>query len=184
METILKSTQVLMEKSIALFKQEIAKIRSGRASLSILDDVKVDYYGNVVPLNQVATLNTPDPRMITIQPWEPKMISEIEKALLKASLGLNPTNDGKMVRLAVPSPTEERRKELVKIAKKYGEDAKVAVRMERRTANDQIKKLHDKKELSDDDFKKGQDKIQKLTDDYVKKIDDLLTHKEKDIMSL
>ena len=184
METIFKNAQVLMEKSLALCKQELAKLRSGRASLSILDDVKVDYYGNMVPLNQVGTLNVPDPRMITIHPWEPKIISEIEKAVMKAGLGLTPTNDGKLVRLSIPSPTEERRKELVKISKKYGEDGKVAIRMERRDANDHLKKIHDKKEISDDDFKKGQEKIQKLTDDYVKKIDELLAHKEKDILLL
>ncbi len=184
MENILKNTQTLMEKSLALFKQELAKIRSGRASLSILDDVKIDYYGTPTPLNQVGTLNTPDPKMITIHPWEAKIIPEIEKAILKAGLGLTPTNDGKLVRLAIPALNEERRKEFVKMAKKYAEDAKVAVRLERRDANEHLKKLHDKKELNDDDFKRGEVRVQKLTDDHVAKIDQLLEHKEKDILSL
>lgn len=173
-----------MEKSLALYKQELVKIRTGRASVSILDDVKVDYYGTLTPLNQVGTLSTPDPKMITIHPWESKLIPEIEKAILKASLGLNPTNDGKLVRLSIPALNEERRKELVKIAKKHAEDAKVAIRMERRDANEHLKKLHDKKELNDDDFKRGEARVQKLTDEYVAKIDQLLEHKEKDILSL
>lgn len=184
MEAILKETQVQMEKSLNVLKQELGRIRAGRASLSILDEVRVDYYGNLTPLNQVATLNTPDPKLITIQPWEPKLIPEIEKAIQKSGIGLNPSNDGKLVRLPIPALNEERRKELVKLIKKQAEECRVAIRMVRRDGNDHLKKKHDGKELSDDDFKKGQERIQKLTDDAILKVDQLFEHKEKDIMSV
>ncbi|MBI5299067.1 MAG: ribosome recycling factor [Deltaproteobacteria bacterium] len=180
MENIIKETQVHMEKALTLFKQELGKVRAGRASLSILDDVKVDYYGTLTPLNQVATLNIPEPRMITIAPWESKIISEIEKAIQKASLGLNPSNDGKIVRLSIPPLNEERRKDLVKIVKKHAEECRVALRLVRRDSNEHLKA----KELSEDELKKGQERVQKMTDEYVQKVDQLVQHKEKDIMSV
>lgn len=184
METLIKETQAQMEKTVHIFKQEMAKVRAGRASLSILDDVKVDYYGVPTPLNQVATLNIPEPKMITIAPWESKLIPEIEKGILKASLGLNPSNDGKIVRLSIPALNEERRKELVKLIKKHAEESRIALRLIRRDANENLKKRHDSKELSEDDFKKAQERVQKTTDDYVKKVDELVAHKEKDILSV
>ena len=184
MEAILKETQGHMEKELNLLKQELSKVRAGRASLSILDEVKVDYYGTPSHLNQVGTLNIPDPKMITIQPWEPRLIPEIEKAILKAGVGSNPSNDGRVVRLPIPALNEERRKELVKLIKKSAEESKVKTRLIRRDANDHLKKKQDAKEISEDDFKKGQERIQKLTDDAIKKIDELFDHKEKDIMSI
>lgn len=184
MEAILKDTQVKMEKTLGSLKQELASIRTGRASLSILDEIRVDYYGAPTPLNQVANLSTPDAKMIVINPWEKHLISEIEKAILKSGIGLNPSNDGKIIRLPIPSLTEERRKDLVKVAKKYAEDGKVALRLVRRDANEFAKRKHDAKEFSDDDFKRLQTQIQKLTDDYVAKADQLLAHKEKDILSV
>lgn len=184
MEAILKNTHDKMEKGLASVKQELGSIRTGRASLSILDEVKVDYYGTLTPLNQVATLNTPDPKLITIHPWEPRLISEIEKAIQKSGIGLTPSNDGKIIRLPIPNLTEERRKELVKLAKKYVEEGKVALRMVRRDANEEAKKKHDAKEISDDDLKRVQHQIQKFTDDYSLKADQLLSHKEKDILSV
>ena len=173
-----------MDKTLNVFKQELTRIRTGRASLSVLDEVRVDYYGTPTPLNQVATLNIPDPKMITIHPWESKLIPEIEKAILKSSVGLNPSNDGKIVRLPIPSLNEERRKDLAKIVKKHAEECRVAIRMLRRDANDRVKKMSDAKQISEDDLKKGHEKTQKITDEYMVKIDQLVEHKEKDIMSV
>lgn len=173
-----------MEKALSTLKQELASIRTGMASLAILDGVRVEYYGTPTPLNQVATLNIPDPRMITIQPWEAKIIPDIEKAILQAGIGLTPSNDGKLVRLPIPSLNEERRKEYVKLAKKHAEEGRVAVRMIRRDANEQFKEAQEAKSISEDDFKKGQTQIQKLTDETIAKIDELVAHKEKAIMSV
>lgn len=181
---LLKDAKVRMRKAIDLLNLEIAKVRTGRASLSILDDVRVDYYGNPTPLNQVATLNTPDPRMITIQPWELNLIANIEKAILKADIGLNPTNDGKIIRLPVPALNEERRKELARFIKKHGEDSKVAVRNVRRDANEHLKKLEKEDRVSEDDIKKAQVDVQKLTDDFIKEIDEVVAKKEKEIMTV
>lgn len=184
MENIYKEALNHMEKALTTMKQEIVKIRTGRASLSILDEVKVDYYGNLTPLNQIATLSTPDSKLITIQPWEPRLIPDVEKAILKSGVGLTPSNDGKIIRLPIPSLNEERRKELVKLVKKHAEESRVAIRMIRRDANDHLKKKEEAKEISEDDFRKGGERIQKLTDDYMKKIDELVQHKEKDILSI
>lgn len=184
METIFKQAQSEMEKSLAVFKQELGKIRTGRATLSILDGVRVDYYGTSTPLNQVATLNIPEAKMITIHPWEAKIIPEIERGILKAGLGLTPTNDGKLIRLSIPALNEERRKDLVKIIKKHAEECRVAMRMARRDANAHLKKKQEKREISEDDLKKGETHIQKITDDYSVKIDQLVEHKEKDILSV
>ncbi|MBW2451296.1 MAG: ribosome recycling factor [Deltaproteobacteria bacterium] len=173
-----------MNKSLDALKRELGKVRTGRASLSIIDDVKVDYYGTPTPLNQVGTLAVPEPRMITIQPWEKNLIPEIEKAILKADLGLNPASDGQLVRLVFPPVTEERRKEMVKQVKRIGEDAKIAVRNSRRDANDALKKLEKDKEISEDELKRAEKDVQDLTDSFVEKVDQIVAEKEKDLMEI
>ncbi len=183
-DALLKDAKIRMGKAIEVLRHELAKMRTGRASLSILDDVKVEYYGNPTPLNQVATLGTPDPRLITIQPWESNLIPEIEKALQKADLGMNPTSDGKLIRLPIPALTEERRKDLVKHAKKHGEESKVAVRNIRRDANEHLKKLEKEEHVSEDEIKKAQGDVQKMTDEYTKETDEIVDMKEKEIMTV
>lgn len=175
-----------MSKALETLRKEFATLRTGRASLGILDGIMIDYYGTPTPINQVANMAVPDPRTITIQPWEAKMLGEIEKAILKSDVGLTPGNDGKIIRLTIPPLTEERRQQIVKHAKKLSEDARVAVRNIRRDVNDEIKKKSKDKEahVSEDETKKLQDEIQKTTDAYVKKIDDLLAHKETEIMTV
>ena len=181
-----KKAEEKMNKALEMLRKEFAAVRTGRASLGILDGILVDYYGTPTPLNQAANLAVPDPRQITIQPWEPKMLGEIEKAILKSDVGITPTNDGKLIRLSIPSLTEERRQQIVKHAKKLAEDARVAVRNVRRDINEEIKKRGKDKEahISEDETKKLQDEIQKSTDLYIKKIDELLAHKEKEIMTV
>jgi len=173
-----------MDRAMETLKMELSKMRTGRASTSILDDVRVEYYGQNVPLNQVSTLGVPDARLITIQPWEAGMVSVIAKAILKSGPGLNPNHDGKVIKLPIPPLNEERRKELVKYIKKLGEDSKVSIRNIRRDANEHIKKLEKSEHASEDDIKKGEKEIQKLTDDHIKLIDDTVTHKEKEIMTI
>ncbi|MCX8070052.1 MAG: ribosome recycling factor [Thermodesulfovibrionales bacterium] len=173
-----------MKLVLESLKKDYASIRTGRASLALLDGIMVDYYGTKTPLNQVASLGIPDPRQITIQPWESKIMSEIEKAILKSDLGLMPTNDGKIIRINIPHLTEERRKELVKVAKKRLEEAKVAIRNIRRDINEEIKKEEKEKKISEDDAKKLLDEIQKLTDSYIEKSDEILKHKENEIMEV
>lgn len=173
-----------MDHSIEALKKEFASVRTGRASLALLDGIKVDYYGTPTPLQQVASLSVPESRQIAIQPWNQKIISDIEKAIMKSDLGLTPTNDGKVIRINIPLLTEERRKQLVKVVRKNSEDAKVAIRNIRRDVNDEIKKLEKEKHLSEDDTKNSLDEIQKFTDSYVKKIDEILMHKEKEIMEV
>jgi|SRR5208283_745837 len=181
-----KKAEDKMNKALEVLRKEFAAVRTGRASLGILDGIMVDYYGTPTPLNQVANMAVPDPRQITIQPWEPKKLGEIEKAILKSDVGITPTNDGKLIRLTIPPLTEERRQQIVKHAKKLAEDARIAVRNVRRDVNDEIKKKTKVKEahVSEDETKKLQDEIQKSTDNYVKKIDELLLHKEKEIMTV
>lgn len=173
-----------MDKSIDALKKELARIRTGRASTNLLDDVRIDYYGTPTPLNQVGTLTVPEPRLITIQPWERNLIPEIEKAILKSDLGLNPSSDGQLVRIAIPPLTEDRRKEMVKLTKRIGEDAKIAVRNVRREANENLKKLEKDKEISEDELKRGEKEIQDLTDGFVKKIDEIVSIKEKEVMEI
>ncbi len=173
-----------MDSALETLKKEFASIRTGRASLALLDGIKVDYYGTLTPLQQLASLSIPDSRQIAIQPWEQKIISDIEKAIMKSDLGLTPTNDGKVIRINIPALTEERRKQLVKVVKKNAEDSKVVIRNIRRDTNEDIKKLEKEKHLSEDDTKKSLDEIQKLTDSYIKKIDEMLLHKEKEIMEV
>ncbi len=181
-----KKAEEKMNKGLEILRKEFATIRTGRASLGILDGITVDYYGTPTPLSQVANMSVPDPRQILIQPWEAKMLGEIEKALLKSDVGITPTNDGKVIRLTIPPLTEERRQQIVKHAKKLAEDARVAIRNIRRDVNDEIKKKSKDKDahVSEDATKKLQDEIQKSTDAYIKKIDDLLAHKEKEIMTV
>jgi ribosome recycling factor len=173
-----------MDKSLEAFKQELTKIRTGRASLSLLDGIKVEAYGSSMPLNQVGTLTIPESRQIVIQPWDPQVMAGIEKAILKSELGLTPVNDGKVIRINIPQLTEERRKELVKIVKKFAEEYRVAVRNHRRDANDTLKKQKKNKEISEDDQFKLQDEAQKETDSYIAKIDAVAAEKEKEVMEV
>ena len=176
--------QEKMTKTVNALKNDLVKVRTGRASPSLLDGVRVDYYGSPTPLSQVASVSCPEPRLIQIQPWEAGLIPQIEKAILVADLGLNPQNDGKMVRVPLPPLTEERRKDLVKQIKKQGEECKVAIRNERRNANDELKKLEKDSAITQDENKKSQELVQKKTDDFVAEVDKLIVAKEKEIMSV
>ena len=173
-----------MDKSLDAFKQELSKIRTGRASLSLLDGIKAEAYGSSMPLNQVATLTIPESRQIVIQPWDPQVMSSIEKAILKSELGLTPVNDGKVIRINIPQLTEERRKDLVKIVKKIAEEYRVAVRNHRREAIDSLKKQKKNKEISEDEQFKLQDEAQKETDSYIAKIDEVAAEKENEVMEV
>jgi ribosome recycling factor len=184
MRDTVKRTKAHMDKAVEVLRDELKTLRTGRASLGILDPVRVDYYGTPTPLNQVANLSVPDPTLIVIQPWDLSLISAIEHAIQKANLGLNPMNDGKAIKLPVPSPTQERRKELVKVAHEYGERARTAVRNVRREGNDELRKLEKEKTISEDDMHRGLDEVQKLTDEHIKHIGDVLAAKETEIMEV
>jgi ribosome recycling factor len=184
MRETVKKTKAHMDKAVEVLRDELKTLRTGRASLGILDAVRVDYYGTPTPLNQVANLSVPDPTLIVIQPWDQTLISAIEHAIQKANLGLNPMNDGKVIKLPVPSPTQERRKELVKIAHDYAERARTAVRNVRRDGNDELRKQEKDKAFSEDDMHRGLDEVQKLTDEHIKLISDVLAAKEKEIMEV
>lgn len=173
-----------MDKSLDAFKQELSKIRTGRASLSLLEGIKAEAYGSSMPLNQVATLTIPESRQIVIQPWDPQVMSSIEKAILKSELGLTPVNDGKVIRINIPQLTEERRRDLVKIVKKIAEEYRVAVRNHRRDAIDSLKKQKKNKEISEDEQFKLQDEAQKETDSYIAKIDEVAAEKENEVMEV
>ena len=184
MEALVKDTSARMERSIEAFRKELGKVRTGRASFSLLDGVKVDYYGTPTPLQQVGTLSVPESRLITVTPWDTKLIGPIEKAIQGSGLGLNPSSDGKTVRIPIPPLTEERRRELAKVVRKMGEDARVAVRNVRREAIEKLKDREKKKEVSEDVVKRGQERIQKETDAHVKKIDEILKSKEQEILEV
>ncbi|RQD68265.1 ribosome recycling factor [Desulfonatronovibrio magnus] len=184
MQEVLKDCKSRMKKAIATLEKEFSKLRTGRASTGLLDDVLVDYYGTLTPLNQLASISIPDSRTISIQPWDRNAFAGVEKAIMKSDLGLNPVNDGKVIRINIPPLTEERRKDLVKLAKKYSEDTKVAVRNVRRDANETLKKMKNSKELTEDDMHKGQDEVQKITDSFVEQADQVLAEKEKEIMEI
>lgn len=185
METkVYDETKIRMQKALDAFRHELSKLRTGRASISILDGVRAEYYGTLTPLNQLATMGTPDPRTIVIQPWDHAALQPIEKAIQKSDLGLNPLNDGKLLRLPIPPLNEERRRDLVKVIKKHGEECKVSIRNSRRDSLALLKKMKDESKITEDDLKKGQDRIQKLTDDFIKMIDEASAHKEKDIMEV
>ena len=171
-----------MGKSIDALKSEFKKVRTGRASLSILDDIRADYYGTLTPLNQMASLSVPESRLITIQPWDVSVIKDIEKAILKSDLGLTPSNDGKLIRISIPPLTEERRKQLGKLVHKKSEEHKVAVRNIRRDSNDLLKGLKKDGDISEDDAFRAQDQVQKITDKYIKLIDDISKEKETEIL--
>ncbi|WP_312353529.1 ribosome recycling factor [Aminipila sp.] len=173
-----------MSKTISVLKEELNTVRAGRANPALLDKVTVDYYGSPTPLKNLANISAPEPRTLLISPFDPKSISDIEKAINAANLGMNPSNDGKIIRMGVPQLTEERRKELSKSVKKYGEDAKIAVRNERRDANDELKKQEKAGEITEDDLKKQLDQIQKKIDKAVKDIDDIIAAKEKEILEV
>lgn len=182
-QAIKKDAEERMEKALAALKRDLASLRAGRAAPALLDRVQVEYYGAPTPLNQVANINSPDPRTLMIQPWDKTLIGAIEKAILKSDLGFNPSNDGMAIRISMPMLTEERRAELVKTTKKYGEEAKVAIRNIRRDANDEIKKL-EKSEISEDESRRHQEGIQKLTDKNIGEVDKILALKEKEIMEV
>ncbi len=179
-----KTLQDKMEKTIIVLKHELSALRAGRANPSLLDRISVEYYGAVTPLNQLANIAAPEPRILTISPWDPKSIPAIEKAILKSDLSINPSNDGKIIRLVIPQLTEERRRDLVKIIKRLGEESKVAVRNIRRDANEQIKKLKKDGEMSEDELKKFEVDIQKITDKFIVETDKAVEAKEKEIMEV
>jgi ribosome recycling factor len=173
-----------MEAALEHLKRDLAGLRTGRASVALLDGIRVDYYGTMTPLKQVANISTPEARLITIQPWEPSLIKEIEKSMSSSGLGVTPSNDGKIIRIPLPPLTEERRKELSKISKKHGEDTKVVIRGFRRDANEELKKLQKDAKLTEDELRKAEGDTQKLTDQYVQKIDDVVKKKEHEIMEV
>ena len=173
-----------MDKALQSLKSELAKVRTGRASTALVDTVHVDYYGSNVPLSQIGNVTTPDARTIQIAPWEANLLGAIEKSILAANLGLTPQNDGKVIRINVPAMTEERRKDLVKLIKKMGEEAKVAIRNQRRDGNEEVKKLEKGKTLSEDEAKKVLELVQKKTDEKVAEVDKVIVAKEKDIMTI
>jgi ribosome recycling factor len=179
-----RKTTERMAGAIEALKKEFASIRTGRASLALLDAIVVNYYGTSTPLQQLASLSIPESRQVAIQPWDPKIIPDIEKAIMKSDLGITPVNDGRIIRIHMPSLTEERRKQLVKVVKKKAEEAKIAIRNVRRDTNEDLKNLEKEKHLSEDDVKRSQDEIQKITDSYVTKVDEILAHKEKEIMEV
>jgi ribosome recycling factor len=184
MEQLLKETSKKMNGAIEALKNDFQRVRTGRANPSILDGVKVDYYGTMTPLNQVGNLSVPDPQLIVIAPWEKSLLPEIEKAILKADLGMTPQNDGNTIRLPIPPLTEERRKELVRQIKQMGEKLKLSIRNVRRDANDKLKQMEKNKEISQDDEKSTLTRIQKITDDFTQKIDLMIKDKEKELMSI
>lgn len=183
-DEVLEETKDRMGKTEAAFLKEMTKVRTGRASQAILDSVKVNYYGTQTPLPQMATVSIPESRLITVKPWDVSVIGEVEKAILKANLGLTPSNDGKLIRIAIPPLTEERRREIAKSVAKTCEEYKVAVRNIRRDANEMLKDLQKDGDISEDDSFKGQKQVQELTDQYIKKLDDIFAEKEKEILEV
>ena len=181
-ESIYQETRESMDKSIDSLINEFKRVRTGRASPSLLDGIRVEYYGTMTPLNQMASLSAPESRLITIQPWDVSVIKDIEKAILKSDLGLTPSNDGKLIRISIPPLTEEGRKQLVKVIYKKSEEHRVAVRNIRRDSNDLLKGLKKDSEISEDDAFRAQDQVQKITDKYIKLIDDVCKEKEKEIL--
>lgn len=182
-QTVKKNAEERMEKAILSLKRDLASLRAGRASSSLLDRIQVEYYGAPTPVNQLANITTPDSRTLMIQPWDKSSLGDIEKAIMKSDLGLTPANDGNQIRLSIPALTEERRTDLVKMTKKFGEEAKVAIRNIRRDANDDIKKL-EKTDISEDESRRHQEDIQKATDKYTAEVDKVLVAKEKEIMEV
>jgi ribosome recycling factor len=183
-DEVLKETKDVMDDSTEAFRRDLRRIRTGRASLALLDGIIVQYYGTATPINQLASLSIPEPRQIVIQPWDSNALAEIERAILKSELGLTPSNDGKIVRIVLPSLTADRRKELAKLVKKMGEEFKVQIRNHRRDANEMLKDMKKEKEISEDDLHKAQELIQKATDQSVAKVDTIIAEKEAEIMEI
>jgi ribosome recycling factor len=183
-DLIFEELKVNMEKAIRAFEKSLNKVRTGRASLSLLDGIKVEYYGVPTPLNQVATLSVPESRLILISPWDNSIIGNIEKAIQKSDLGLTPTSDGKLIRLSIPPLTEERRKELVKVVRRLSEECKINLRNVRRDANDQLKTLKKDNDISEDEFYAYQEEVQEVTDKYIETADSIVISKEKEIMEI
>lgn len=181
---VMDTAKQKMENTIGVYTRSLASIRAGRANASLLDRITVDYYGAPTPINQMAGISIPEPRLLAIQPYDKTIIGDIEKAILKSDLGITPSNDGSLIRLAIPALTEERRKEIVKTVKKEAEDAKVAIRNVRRDANEDFKKLEKNAEITEDELHRYGDDIQKLTDSYIKQIDDIAKDKENEIMEI
>ncbi len=179
-----KETEEKMKGSINAYKEELMSIRAGRANPTLLDKITVESYGVMTPLNQISSVSAPEPRLLVIQPWDPNIIPDIEKAILKSDLGLNPSNDGKIIRLPIPQLTEERRKDLAKIVGKNAENAKIAIRNTRREANDKIKKMEKDKKISEDEQKLAEEEVQKITDKYIEEIDKLTNKKEEELMEI
>jgi len=182
-EIVAKSEET-MRKSIGFLREDLAAIRAGKANPKLVDKIQVSYYGTMTPLNQIANISVPEPRIIMIQPWDSSTLKEIEKAIMASELGINPSNDGKLIRLVIPVLTEERRKELLKVVKKETENAKIAIRNIRRDANEDLKKLEKSSELTKDDLKKSEEDMQKLTDKYIKHVEDIYREKEKEILEV
>ncbi|MEC1721890.1 ribosome recycling factor [Schinkia azotoformans] len=183
-QTVIKNTKEKMNKAIQAFKRELATVRAGRANPSLLDRVSVNYYGAPTPLNQLSSITVPEARLLVIQPYDKSVLNDIEKAILKADLGLNPSNDGTIIRIAIPALTEERRKSLAKDIKAMAEDAKIAIRNVRRDANDDLKKLEKDGQITEDELRSFSDDVQKETDNHVKEIDNITKEKEKEIMEV
>ncbi len=184
MEDIFKSSEDKMKKSVEVFNKDLSTLRAARAVPSLLDKVNVDYFGNPTPLNQLASISAPEPRLLVVQPWDKSIIADIEKALMKSDLGLTPSNDGNVIRLTIPQLTEERRKELVKVIRKKAEEARVAVRNIRREANDRLKSVEKKGEITEDQLRNSQERVQKITDSQIEEIDNIFETKEKEIMEV
>ncbi|MGA8941537.1 MAG: ribosome recycling factor [Thermoactinomyces sp.] len=184
MNEVKKQAKGKMEKAIQVLKKDLVAIRAGRANPALLDKVVVEYYGSEMPINQMANISTPDARTLLIQPWDKSALGDIERGILKSELGLTPNNDGSVIRITIPALTEERRGELVKVARKTGEEAKVAIRNIRRDANDELKKMRKNGDITEDELHRGQDEIQKLTDQFIKNVDQVVADKEKEIMEI
>ncbi len=184
MSSIIKQTEDKMKKSLSALEDEFNTLRTGRASPALFDKVRVEYYGNPTPINQVATISVPEARLVVIQPWDKSIIGDIEKAIQKSELSVNPSNDGKVIRISIPPLTEERRKEFVKIAKNMAEQSRVSIRNVRRDANDELKKSQKDGDLSEDELKRAEDEVQKLTDTYIDKVNSMLDEKEKEILEV
>ncbi|MEW5734922.1 MAG: ribosome recycling factor [Thermodesulfobacteriota bacterium] len=182
LELVYDETTEKMEKTLSVLHHDLSRVRTGRASAALLDGIRVDYYGTMTPISQMATIAVPESRLLTISPWDASVISAVEKAILKSDLGLTPSNDGKMIRISIPPLSEQRRKELVKVVSKICEEQKVSVRNVRRDANETLKKLKKDGDISEDDAFRAQEKIQKITDDHIKKIDEICAKKEKEIL--
>ncbi len=184
LDKIIHETDDKMKKAVEFTRQELAKLRSGKATVALLDDIKVDYYGQKMPVGQTASVSAPDAHLVVVQPWDKTMIQEIEKAILAANIGLTPSNDGSVIRLPVPPLTEERRKELVKVAKKFSEEGRITIRNIRRDSNEHLKKAEKDEHVSEDERKRGEAEVQRLTDKYIKQVDDILAGKEKEILEV